>query len=382
MPEPQQINTTNPLVSVIIPAYNAEKFIQKTLESVLNQTYHNIEVLVVDDGSQDTTPEIVKSITQQDSRVILLQQKNAGVSAARNLAISKSRGEYIAPIDADDIWFPQNLEKKVQCIVTSDINVGLVYSWSVYIDEEDSLTGGFVASPIEGKVYTTLVYQDFIGNASSCLIRRTCFDKIGVYNLQLKEGNTQGCEDFDLYIRIAEYYQFRVVTEFLVGYRKLTNSMSSDYTTMAKFRYVIWQSIRQKYPYIPTKLYQLSLVSFYMYLARQTSQKGNYRHTLHWLWLALKTDVSTLFLRYGFYVLLIKSCLQIIFKPITSQILNPNNLPIPAKQNFQNKQPGMTLNDFQQKKRWAIQLRLLVWDKLHRLIPRLFGSQKTWANIE
>jgi glycosyltransferase involved in cell wall biosynthesis len=103
-----QNNLNQPLVSVIIPAYNAENFIAKTLESVLSQTYQNIEVLVVDDGSTDTTAEIVKSFVQKDSRVSLLQQSNAGVAAARNLAIEKSKGEYIAPIDADDIWYPQN----------------------------------------------------------------------------------------------------------------------------------------------------------------------------------------------------------------------------------------------------------------------------------
>lgn len=106
-----------PFVSVIIPAYNAEAFIGRTLESVLAQTYENIEVLVVDDGSRDRTAEIVASFAQKDSRVILLKQQNAGVAAARNLAIEKSRGEYIAPLDADDIWYPSKLDKQVQCIL-------------------------------------------------------------------------------------------------------------------------------------------------------------------------------------------------------------------------------------------------------------------------
>lgn len=102
-----------PLVSVIIPAYNADNFIAQTLESVLSQTYQNIEILVVDDGSTDTTPEIVKDFATKDSRVNLLQQSNAGVAVARNLAYLHSKGEYIAPIDADDIWYPQNLENKL-----------------------------------------------------------------------------------------------------------------------------------------------------------------------------------------------------------------------------------------------------------------------------
>jgi len=97
-----------PLVSVIVPAYNAEAFIAQTLDSIISQTYQNIEILVVDDGSQDRTPEIVESFAQRDQRITLLRQANAGVAAARNLAIEKSNGEYIAPIDADDIWYPQN----------------------------------------------------------------------------------------------------------------------------------------------------------------------------------------------------------------------------------------------------------------------------------
>ncbi|HEY9862115.1 MAG TPA: glycosyltransferase family A protein, partial [Candidatus Obscuribacterales bacterium] len=97
-------DTDAPLVSVIIPAYNAERFIARTLESVLNQTYQNIEVLVVDDGSSDRTPEIVHHFAEIDARIILFHQSNAGVAAARNLAIQHAKGEFIAPLDADDIW--------------------------------------------------------------------------------------------------------------------------------------------------------------------------------------------------------------------------------------------------------------------------------------
>ncbi|MEG4110054.1 glycosyltransferase family A protein [Microcoleus sp. S13_C5] len=103
-------NTLNQrLVSVIIPACNADNFITKTLEPVLSQTSQNIELLVVDDGSTDTTAEIVQSFAQEDSRVSLFHPSNAGVAVARNLAIEKSKGEYIAPINAEDIWSPQNL---------------------------------------------------------------------------------------------------------------------------------------------------------------------------------------------------------------------------------------------------------------------------------
>ncbi|MGB3294833.1 MAG: glycosyltransferase family 2 protein, partial [Phormidesmis sp.] len=100
-----------PLVSVIVPTYNAEAFIAKTLASVLAQTYRHLEVLVVDDGSSDRTPSIVKAMAEQYPRITLLQQPNGGVAIARNAGIKKAQGEFIAPIDADDLWHPEMIEK-------------------------------------------------------------------------------------------------------------------------------------------------------------------------------------------------------------------------------------------------------------------------------
>lgn len=302
------------LVSVIIPAYNAEKFIYRTLESVLCQTYKNIEVLVINDGSQDRTAEIVQSIAQKDSRVILLQQENAGVAAARNLGIDKSIGEFIAPIDADDIWYPQNLEKQVRCLLQAEPSVGLVYSWSIDINEEDKLTGDFRAANIEGDVFTTLLCHNFLGNASSTLIRRSCVEKIGGYNTQLKAQNAQGCEDWDFYLRIAEHYQFKVVPEFFIGYRKVANTMSGDYKKMAKSHELMLKEIQQKHSDISKGLYQLSKSSFYMYLARQSSIYDNHHQTLYWLSQALKADFITPVFRIGLYTLTIKSLLGLITK--------------------------------------------------------------------
>ncbi|HAX78648.1 MAG TPA: glycosyl transferase family 2 [Cyanobacteria bacterium UBA11372] len=368
------------LVSVIIPAYNAEKFIERTLKSVLSQTYKNIEVLVVDDGSQDRTGEIVKSIAAQDQRVILLQQSNSGVATARNLAIQKSKGEFIAPIDADDIWYPQNIEKQVQCILKSESSVGLVYSWSVDIDEADSPIGEFRASRIEGEVYTTLLCHDFIANASSVLIRRSCFDKVRGYDRSLKEQNGQGCEDWDLYLRIAEHYHFRVVPEFLVGYRKLANSMSGDYTSMAKSRELIWKSIREKYPNIPAAIYRLSTSSFYMNLARQSSLHGKHKTTLFWIYKSLEKEKITPFLRLGFYILLIKSLLKLMAQPVTGLIWQEDNAWVNFKQKFKSNKQPITITDLNNRQ-LNTNFKVLAESTLHRLAPMIFGTPKTWLTI-
>jgi glycosyltransferase involved in cell wall biosynthesis len=301
-----------PLVSVIIPAYNAEISIAQTLESVLSQTYQNIEILVVDDGSSDKTAEIVKSFAQKDSRISLLQQSNAGVAAARNLAIEKSRGEYIAPIDADDIWYPQNLEKQVEYLIKSSASVGVVYSWSVDINESGLLTGGFYNSTIEGEVYKALVYKYFIGNASSSLLRRICFEKVGGYNCKMKAENAQGCEDWELHLRIAEHYQFKVVPEFLVGYRQITTSMSCNFAAMAKSHSLIMANVRQLHPEIPTNIYRWSSSNFYIYLAVKSNRSRNHRSTLFWLYRAFQEDFFMAVLRHNLYLLSIESMLKII----------------------------------------------------------------------
>ena len=352
-------------VSVIIPAYNAEAFIERTLNSVLSQTYKNIEVLVVDDGSQDKTVEIVQAIAQKDNRVKLLQQANSGVAAARNLGIKHSQGEFIAPIDADDIWYPQNIEKQVQCLLEGGESVGLVYSWSVDIDEQDLATGNFRASNIEGKVYKTLVCHNFLGNASASLIRRSCFEKLGGYNCQLREENAQGCEDWELYLRIAEHYQFRVVREFLIGYRKILGSMSRDYSKMAKSHSLMLQAVREKHPEISAFLYRLSSSSFYMYLAQQSRQYNDHRTTLFWLGKALAADFITPLLRFGLYTLAIHSLLGLIGQSFNS-LIRPNGN---AWGRFQlESQPNRQATSIAalNRRQVSIKFKLLVGNMLHR----------------
>jgi glycosyltransferase involved in cell wall biosynthesis len=308
-----------PLVSVIVPAYNAEAFIEQTLNSVLSQTYRNIEVLVVDDGSQDRSAEIAKSLAQRDKRVILLQQLNKGVAAARNLAIQKSSGEYIAPIDADDIWDHQKLEKQVQCMLEAEPSVGLVYAWSVLIDEQGLPTGKYCYSTDEGEVYTKLLYYNFIGHASAPLIRRACLERVGYYNCKLKEQNGQGLEDWDLYLRLAERYQFRVVPEFLIGYRQVFGSMSRDELSMENSFHLIMASARQRHPEVPATILRKATVDYYLYLADKSKESRNYWRRLLWLYKALQADWVGL-LQPRFYKGFIKTVVMLLASPITSLI--------------------------------------------------------------
>jgi glycosyltransferase involved in cell wall biosynthesis len=372
MNSPQSISQA-PLVSVIIPAYNAEAFIGRTLNSVLSQTYQNLEVLVVDDGSHDRTPTMVQAIAQTDDRVRLIQQTNAGVAAARNLGIQNAQGEFIAPIDADDLWYPDALEKLVARFQASDSQVGVVYVWAVDIDERDQPTGGFHAATINGSVYKTLICHNFLGNASATLIRKSCLDRIGGYNTQLKAQNAQGCEDWDLYLRLAEQYKFGVVPEFLVGYRKIASSMSGDFSKMARSQQLMLQTIQHNHPEIPGFLYRLSRSSFYLYLAHQSDAYGNARATLSWLWQGVKIDPITPLGRLGLYILLVKSFAKLAGESWQFSREKTTPTPIPSDPNhlsFSYPTRSPTTLTKLQINRLKILFKVLVGTVLHQLLSR------------
>jgi glycosyltransferase involved in cell wall biosynthesis len=292
---------STPLVSVIIPAYNAERTISKTLHSVISQSYKYIEIIVVDDGSQDNTASVVRSFSRRDSRIQLFQQPNLGVARARNLGIENSSGGLIATIDADDVWLPQFIEKLVSCMLEAGLSVGLTYTWSLDIDEEDRLTGEFRASRIEGDAYATLLTHNFIGNASASLIRRECLEKVGNYDLGFMKANAQGCEDWDLYLRIARFYLVRVVPEFLVGYRRAKDNMSTQYERMAKSHNYMLDRIRSKNGNIPNLFYKLSMLNLYLYFACDCCAIEKKDEMRHWIKRAFKISIFFTLVNYRIY---------------------------------------------------------------------------------
>ena len=213
------------LVSVIIPAFNAGADIRQTLNSVLAQTYQAIEVIVVDDGSSDATAAIVEEFVTRDARIQLVRQSNAGVGAARNAAIRKARGKYIATLDADDLWFPEKLEKQVACMEQCGNETGLVYCWSKLINEAGEPVDVSHSNTLEGRLRHAMVLQNLLGNASVPLFRAAALEKVGLYLTRVEQEGGQGCEDWDLYLRTAEIFSIRVVPEYLVAYRQRSGTL-------------------------------------------------------------------------------------------------------------------------------------------------------------
>lgn len=305
---------------MIIPAFNAERHIAQTLDSVLAQTYRRMEIIVVDDGSVDRTSEIVRSYVQKDSRLKLLCQSNQGVAAARNRAITESKGEFIAPIDADDLWFPSKIQRQVDVLLKSPAIVGLVYVWSQRIDESGAAVGDCSGRRNEGSVYLLLLIGNFIGNSSSPLIRRECFETVKGYDESFWQFDAQGCEDWDLYLRIAEQYRFSVIPDCLVKYRQTTDSMSSNTEKMEKSHRLLLNSVRRRHLSISKFIYRWSTSAYLLYVANICTRGAEPGKGLACLVKAAYLDPAVM-LNTHFHRLLIKNVARVLGMSVRKQRL-------------------------------------------------------------
>lgn len=215
-------------VSVIIPAYNYAGYLPEAIESVLNQTFRDFELLVVDDGSTDNTREVMRAFLH-DPKARYVYQENQGLAAARNAGIRNTNGEFVAFLDADDVWLEQKLEKQVE-IMDSKPEVGLVYTDIYFIDGEGKiLTDRQWARRRKKTMFEDLLFSNVItGSASSSLIRRECLDRVGLFDESFKS-----LEDLDLWLRIARHYEFERVDERLTKIRHHALNMQVNVDRMA-----------------------------------------------------------------------------------------------------------------------------------------------------
>jgi glycosyltransferase involved in cell wall biosynthesis len=245
-----------PDVTVVIPAYNAQATIDETLRTVRAQTHANLEILVVDDGSTDSTPQIVERHAQQDARIRLIRQNNGGVAAARNAGANAARGEFLAPVDADDLWHPRKIELQLDVFRNGPSDLGLVYTWFALIDEHSNIIHTKHNPAFSGQVLPVLAHYNFIGNGSSPLIRLSAFRASPGYDPSLKARGGQGCEDWKLYCQLADKHRIGVVKAHLVGYRLLDDNMSSDALQMLRSRDLATKDIVAAHPELAAALHQ------------------------------------------------------------------------------------------------------------------------------
>ena len=273
-----------PLVSVIIPAFNAENFLHNTLESALAQTYPDFEVIVVDDGSTDGTADIVRLFVEKDHRVSLIAKKNGGVSTARNIGIKQGRGQYVAFLDADDLWHRDKLMEQVSALYVDGVEfyaaafslhrnitiddqvVDSSYYWG---DRDFSLAQHLVLGPV--------------GNGSSLIVRRDVALDVGGFDVDYVRLGAGGCEDLDFELKIAARHPIRCVPRYHVGYRVYDGNMSSERRRMAKAMEMTIAKNLDRNPEVSAYCRRMAWTKAYRYSAGRLMRPAYARDFLHFM---------------------------------------------------------------------------------------------------
>ncbi len=214
-----------PIISVVITAYNGEKFIKEAVDSVLNQTFNDYEIIVVDDGSSDKTQSILK---EYKNKIRYFYQNNAGTASARNCGIREAKGEYIAFLDQDDIYLPNKIEK---CLDYFRLHkeCGLVYSDMFVADQDGKAIYNWLTTKkyfSEGYIYENLLRECFFC-PSAAVIRRDILVAVGGFDKEIR-----GTEDYDLWLRIARHHKIGLVKEPLVKWRSHDSNTSRNMLLM------------------------------------------------------------------------------------------------------------------------------------------------------
>jgi glycosyltransferase involved in cell wall biosynthesis len=279
-----------PLVSVIVPAWNAEATLSETLASVANQTYRTLEILIVDDGSTDATAEIARGFCAGEPRARLVSKENGGVASARNLGIQLARGDWVAPIDSDDLWHSTRIEKMVGAALSAPANPGYVYSWFRHIGADGRVRGTGPRWPVEGRAFLQGAYLNIVGNGSGLLASRAALLEIGGYDPSLRDERAQGAEDLLAQIRIARRWPIALVPEHLVGWRHGNASMSRDVEQMDRSCRLVYRRVRAEGASLPRWVERGMLASSALDLAEHYAASGNLRRSIKWLAEALSMD--------------------------------------------------------------------------------------------
>jgi glycosyltransferase involved in cell wall biosynthesis len=212
-----------PQVSVVIPTYNRAEFLRSAIASVLNQTYQDFEIIVVDDGSKDNTEDVVCHFNNRKIRYVR-HETNKGVTVARNTGVLNSKGAIIAFLDDDDEWLPQKLTRQMAVLRRSPLQTGAVYTGLLRVDHRTGKILGEWIPTKRGDLFDELCFENCVGTASTVLLRKECFNTLGLFDEDICFG-----EEYDMWIRVSKRFLFECVNEPLVKYRVHPAKLSTNY---------------------------------------------------------------------------------------------------------------------------------------------------------
>jgi glycosyltransferase involved in cell wall biosynthesis len=209
-------------VDVIIPTYNRSEFLRSAIQSILDQTYQDFRIIVVDDASTEAVYDVVKRFS--DKRIAYLRhQTNTGEAGARNTGVKNSKAEYIAFLDDDDEWLPDKLRLQVALLDKSSSKVGGIYTGFYAVDKPTGKILGRRVPKRRGYIHDDMIVENAVGTSSTVLLRRECFERVGLFDQDIAWGL-----DYDMWIRISEGFEFEFIKDPLVKYHVHRDQISNN----------------------------------------------------------------------------------------------------------------------------------------------------------
>ena len=208
------------VISVITPTYNRARFLPAAVASVLSQTFGDFELIIVDDGSEDNTPDVLKPFLA-DRRVRYVYQENQGQSHARNLALKQATGDFIAFLDSDDVWARDKLEKQL-AVLQANPGVDIVHGDEATIDEQGKVISFENMKRYSGRITRYLLADNSV-SITTALVRRRCFDEMGGFDTSVGVA-----DDYELWLRFSARYCYQYEPGIVASYRVMADQISSD----------------------------------------------------------------------------------------------------------------------------------------------------------
>jgi len=277
----------NPKVTVIIPTHNRAKILQRTIESVLYQTYQNFELIIVDDGSTDETKQFVsKYVAKSEGKIRYIYQDHKNVSYARNLGIKNAHGQYIAFLDSDDIWLPQKLEKQVEVLDRSDF--GFVHTNRILVCLPKNRRHNILQCP----QILARNRKHYLGGRSNMamtiLARRDVFNRAGVFDISLVTT-----QDTDLWLRISKEFDFGYINEpLMISVKREDSLFARDPEQKYMDRMTVYRRMAiTEHPLIEQKIWKERVLGQAYALAVEKYKRRKYRDCLCWIKECILTDL-------------------------------------------------------------------------------------------
>jgi glycosyltransferase involved in cell wall biosynthesis len=227
------------LISIVVPFYKGEKYIEKTIDSILHQSFQNFELLIINDGSPGATTEFFDKIAQKDNRIVILHKDNGGVACARQFGIENAKGELIAFCDQDDLWFPEKLTKQI--VLFDNPKVGLVYCGAIedHLSEDRQVELPFFDT-YRGNIYTSLTKKNEIVSCTA-IARRSLLLEVEAFD---KDIGLMGVDDWLAWLKMSLVCEVDFVEEYLAIHVFHENNYSSNEAKMYKAELVCLAKIR------------------------------------------------------------------------------------------------------------------------------------------